>query len=506
VTLNQQIVCLQFQNADVLVLYSRKDSAWKIGDFGLTSEASSTRITKESRGTPGYRAPEIVNPDATAGFSIKSDIFSLGCILYELANCKPAFVSDGAVHAYRLERKDKVVELDDIFDADSKYIITKHIVAMLQIEPSVRPRASTLVEQFTGYCEGLPSQVGIDNPSRLQISSLVQETVRFDVEEVTEVLASEGFKGVERLYSRRKELLHGSDAELLYDNFQGWWVKTSQPLVLEAASNGDVRLLRDLMDADVDITAVTNAERQTTLHLASIAGHAEVVKMVLNATGRVHLKARIEAKDNRTWNPFHEAAFRGHTEIVGLLLDAEASPIAKRRSKTSIRWGTPIIDTRTPSGATALFLAASEGHAETVKRLLSAKANVAHLDYWEDSMLLKASEKGYEGVVKLLLNAGADLRDQDEAGRSALHLAAMGSHTETVKVLLHGKADVTMEDDSGNTALELADGENRVEVVELLENHLKAQAIGRFRLPVGGESSLSMLRRLLKGGSKSRKV
>lgn len=467
----------------------------------MTSEASSTRITNESRGTPGYRAPEIVNPDATAGFSTKSDIFSLGCILYELANCKPAFVSDGAVHEYRLERKDKVVELDDIFDADSKYIITKHIVAMLQIEPSVRPRASTLVEQFTGYCEGLPSQVGIDNPS-----SLVEETVRFDVEEVTEVLASEGFKGIERLYSRRKELLHGPDAELLYDNFQGWWVKTSQPLVLEAASNGDVRLLRDLMDANVDITAATNAERQTTLHLASIAGHAEVVKMVLNATGRVHLKARIEAKDNRTWNPFHEAAFRGHTEIVGLLLDAEASPIAKRRTKSSIRWGTPIIDGRTQAGETALFLAASEGHAETVKRLLSAKASVADPDYWDGSMLMKASEKGYEEVVKLLVNAGANVRDQDEAGRSALHLAALGSHTETVKILLHGKADVTMEDDSGNTALELADGENRVEVVELLENHLKAQAIGRFRLPVGGESSHSMLRRLLKGGSKSRKV
>src|SRR5271170_2552875 len=44
-----------------LVLYSLKDQAWKIADFGLTTEGSSTRshTTQYAHGTPSYRAPEI---------------------------------------------------------------------------------------------------------------------------------------------------------------------------------------------------------------------------------------------------------------------------------------------------------------------------------------------------------------------------------------------------------------------------------------------------------------
>jgi hypothetical protein len=41
------------------------------------------------------------------------------------------------------------VELEDIFDANSKQVITMHIVAMLHVEPSTCPPAHTLVKEFT---------------------------------------------------------------------------------------------------------------------------------------------------------------------------------------------------------------------------------------------------------------------------------------------------------------------------------------------------------------------
>jgi hypothetical protein len=399
VILNLLIVCIfDFEKADMLVLFSRKDSVWKIGDFGLTTEASSTRnrITRDARGTPGYRAPELVVPDGTCGFSSKSDIWSIGCLLYELATRKPAFASDGSVLEYRWEGRDKVVELEDIFDVNSKEVITKHIVTMLQVEPSTRPPARTLVKEFTRHCERLPNQTVIEDLNDLEIAPLVPRT-SFDADEVTQtmgddlndleitplvprtagsdvtevkgVLATEGYKGVEGLYLRRKALLQGPDPEFLYYNFHRWWAKTSHPLLLEAASKGDMKLLRELMQAYVDITTPTK-EGRTALHLASAAGHIKVVKILLRTMARLDPRTHIVAKDICGWNSLHEAALRGFTEIVQLFLDASPGP-RPDQIRLQIISLTPIVYWYTNAGETALFLAVSRGHSETVKRLLS---------------------------------------------------------------------------------------------------------------------------------------
>src|SRR5271169_6862808 len=82
-----------------LVLYSRKDSVWKLADFGFTSEATSTTLqtSVDGKGTPGYRAPELVR---SSKYNNKTDIWSLGCILYELAVGQKAFPDDFATFTY----------------------------------------------------------------------------------------------------------------------------------------------------------------------------------------------------------------------------------------------------------------------------------------------------------------------------------------------------------------------------------------------------------------------
>jgi serine/threonine protein kinase len=82
------------------VLYSHGEACWKLTDFGTTSEATSKQLctTRYSRGTAGYRAPEIIADEAR--FNNKSDIFSAGCILYELCTGVKLFSNDFAIHAY----------------------------------------------------------------------------------------------------------------------------------------------------------------------------------------------------------------------------------------------------------------------------------------------------------------------------------------------------------------------------------------------------------------------
>jgi serine/threonine protein kinase len=77
------------------VLFSKKDRAWKLVDFGLTCEVTSKTLqsTEFANGTPGYRAPELLNEEKYT-YNDKVDIWAMGCILYELVVGKKLFPSD----------------------------------------------------------------------------------------------------------------------------------------------------------------------------------------------------------------------------------------------------------------------------------------------------------------------------------------------------------------------------------------------------------------------------
>jgi len=135
-----------------LVLYSGKDKAWKIADFGFTSEGTASRFhtSKDARGTPSYRPPELLQ-DGKRVFNNKVDIWALGCILHELVVRRKAFPGDWAVHRHSDSGKEFNVSLDETFNQETKTCISETIQSMLQIIPSARPTASTLFEKFQRF-------------------------------------------------------------------------------------------------------------------------------------------------------------------------------------------------------------------------------------------------------------------------------------------------------------------------------------------------------------------
>src|SRR5271170_657642 len=96
------MVQLRYKNTKELtaVLYCQKDGNWKVTDFGLSCEATSKvpRTTRFARGTSSYRSPELIRPFPT--FTNKVDIWSVGCIFYELLTGNVAFYDDWAVERY----------------------------------------------------------------------------------------------------------------------------------------------------------------------------------------------------------------------------------------------------------------------------------------------------------------------------------------------------------------------------------------------------------------------
>jgi serine/threonine protein kinase len=132
-----------------------------VADFGLTSEGTSRRAqaTRDARGTASYRAPELLREQSVV--TKKSDIWALGCILYELISESKAFPSDFSLWEYiLLSRKvdpssigfDERVKicLDSVaIDARLKACLVCLVRAMLEVEWWERPRALDISKLFS---------------------------------------------------------------------------------------------------------------------------------------------------------------------------------------------------------------------------------------------------------------------------------------------------------------------------------------------------------------------
>ena len=89
---------------------------WKVTDFGISTIGTAKRLiaTKDGRGTPSYRAPEILFSEASIpSYTNKVDIWGLGTILYELCTGKRAFPTDYHVMDYFRNGESPHVSLSD---------------------------------------------------------------------------------------------------------------------------------------------------------------------------------------------------------------------------------------------------------------------------------------------------------------------------------------------------------------------------------------------------------
>lgn len=120
---------------------------WKLTDFGLTSEAAASRLytTTKARGTPGYRAPEV---DLHKKFNNKVDIWSMGCVLHELAVGRPAFGSDLELASYCFMNQPYEAILDERFNDSVATYISGAISRTLAHNPAARPRVVILYDEF----------------------------------------------------------------------------------------------------------------------------------------------------------------------------------------------------------------------------------------------------------------------------------------------------------------------------------------------------------------------
>ncbi|XP_066100373.1 ankycorbin isoform X5 [Saccopteryx bilineata] len=119
-----------------------------------------------------------------------------------------------------------------------------------------------------------------------------------------------------------------------------------------------------------------------------------------------------------------------------------------------------------------LLQAVENGDAEKVASLLGKKgASATKQDSEGKTAFHLAATKGHVECLRVMVTHGVDVTAQDSAGHSALHLAARHSHHECVRKLLQAKCPAESVDSSGKTALHYAAAQGCLQAVQVLCEH-----------------------------------
>ena len=116
-------------------LYTNGDA--KIGDLNV-SKVTRAGVGHTQTGTPYYASPEVWKDHP---YDNKSDIWSLGCVLYEMITLKPPFRAQDMEGLYKRVIKGQYSRIPDRFSNDLFQIIQ----FLLQVNPKLRPSCDQIL-------------------------------------------------------------------------------------------------------------------------------------------------------------------------------------------------------------------------------------------------------------------------------------------------------------------------------------------------------------------------
>ena len=198
-------------------IFIQNENTLRIGDFGIAKIFNSNKNSKNTNlnkmvGTPLYMAPECFKQNKK--YSYKSDIWSLGCCIYEMCNLKHAFEGQFFPAVSIKISEGKRLPLNKIYSKELRNVIDN----MLNLNPRNRPTIASLIEKtflkkYVGeYINDFISNYRRYEGNEEQIDILKEQADKFKIFDVKLNLDNLNLNGC---YKNENNLLNNAD---IYNN------------------------------------------------------------------------------------------------------------------------------------------------------------------------------------------------------------------------------------------------------------------------------------------------
>ena len=227
----------------------------------------------------------------------------------------------------------------------------------------------------------------------------------------------------------------------------------SAQTVFEAARNGDLATVQQMVTKDRSLVARKDAYGLTPLHWAAARGKTDVAAWLLDHG------AKVDALDTRSFDVLREEA------------EEQSRPPEREDESRGTGFGVaePLTPSTPPDAHTPLHWAAACGHLDLARLLLDRGASVKAADRGRMIPLHYAAEYGHADIVALLMERGAPVNAESIPGYTPLLYATLCDwperRTETLRTLLRAGADPR------------ADGRHGARVLTMAANHGHADAL-----------------------------